>query len=344
MKVSKTTLLSSTVLIAFSSSVLAQSELVKDKFTQVVPKAFESVVEKARAYRLPNSEQYNPDEAIQLLEGLVKQKDDYFRGYFNLGLAYGEQRQYKSAQDSFRKAIDIADRDSIPDVTVYNSAGWIHMLSGDYNGAEELYLEALERDGAGIVSVTDDVRQALYYNLGLLYFNTQKFDLAEEKLAVAQEQYDSKAANKLLAVIAKVRSDSPITVFYYPKRADGPRVKEALSKVTFATNVLQLTSNAYYDNHSLGVNYIICGAGTPAAAVREIAKSLMGRGIRLQYVGGYFRGEKNTLNRVIDIRSAGDQEYFDSAQVLDESDLENVSCTSTSRQAEWQHGQMDGFG
>lgn len=114
---------------------------VVDKFGQGVPKHLDAVVTEARKNRL-NPGSGNLSESITELERVVEEKNDYFRAWFNLGLAYwqasSENDLYEKSKRAFDHAIDIRDREKISDISVFNSAGWVSMRAGDYNSAGEI--------------------------------------------------------------------------------------------------------------------------------------------------------------------------------------------------------------
>ncbi|NBC47731.1 MAG: tetratricopeptide repeat protein [Gammaproteobacteria bacterium] len=177
---------------------------VVDQFGQRIPEQLDTLVTQARKQRLPYLENfYNIDQSIATLEQVVNEKGDYFRAWFNLGLAYwqasGDSRsRYSQAKEAFDKAIAIRDAEKISDISVFNSAGWVSMRAGDHRSAEHYFLRGLEDIEQG----SDYTKEALYSNLGRVYFYTQRFDKAIEFSRIAVDRFgnDDSAAETLTLV------------------------------------------------------------------------------------------------------------------------------------------------
>ncbi len=174
--------------------------LVTDKFGQLVPVSFDSKLIEAKEYRLPYNEKYDPEKSIEVLESMVSKKPDYYRGYYNLGLAYSELNEYEKSKSSFDKALEIRSKNTIEDVTIFNSAGWSSLKAQDYKEAEVLFKKGIEEKDKNTLRSN----RSLYNNLGLLYFYTQRFDKAEAYLNIAKDKYKSKSAAQTLQVIKEL--------------------------------------------------------------------------------------------------------------------------------------------
>ena len=175
-----------------------------DAFGQMVAPDINIAVDQAKQQRLPYDK--TPDQAkrdaaaaVRALEAIVAAKPDYYRGLFNLGLAYDQAGDYAKANETFDKAIALRGSLAIKDISLLNSAGWVSMQNGDYANAEKRLLLALENIAQG----ERFTQAAIYNNLGQLYFFTQRFDEAGKFLTIAKDQYGSKSAANTLALIAK---------------------------------------------------------------------------------------------------------------------------------------------
>jgi tetratricopeptide (TPR) repeat protein len=173
-----------------------------DQFGQDVPPDFNKKIDEIKEYRLPyqNNTKYNPRKAIDLANELLKTKPDYYRAYYNLGLAYSELNDYENASKNFDKAFEIREKYKIPDVTIFNSAGWVSMKFGDYKKAEDLFKRGIALEDKN----KESSNRSLYNNLGLLYFNTQRFDEAKKYLTVARDKYKSDSAANTLKIIEEI--------------------------------------------------------------------------------------------------------------------------------------------
>lgn len=179
---------------------MATASVAADKFKQDVPPGFEKKIIEAKEYRLPYNEKYDPEKSVKILKDLLKVKPDYYRAHYNLGLAYSELNDYQNAKESFEKAFEMREKESIPDVTIFNAAGWASMKAGDYKRAEELFMKGIELKKDN----TFRSNRALYNNLGLLYFNTQRFNEAKRYLEVARDEYGSRSAANTLQIIKEL--------------------------------------------------------------------------------------------------------------------------------------------
>ncbi len=173
-----------------------------DAFGQDVPAYFEEKINEAKEYRLPytNNKNYNPSKAVDILKELLQTKPDYYRAYYNLGLAYSELNDYENAKKSFDEAFKIREKYNIPDVTIFNSAGWVSMKYSDFKRAEDLFKQGISLKDKNNFSSN----RSLYNNLGVLYFNTQRFDDAKKYLTIAKNEYKSEAAANTLKIIDEI--------------------------------------------------------------------------------------------------------------------------------------------
>ncbi len=186
----------------------AHAANVVDKFGQRVSEQLDALVTQARKQRLPYLEDtYDIDRSIAILEEVVGENDDYFRAWFNLGLAYWQasadsSSRYIQSKDAFDRAIAIRDAEEIPDISVFNSAGWVSMRAGDYDSAEHYLLRGLDDIEHG----SEYTKEAIYSNLGRVYFYTQRFDKAVEFSRIAVNRFGNKdSAVETLTLVQKTR-------------------------------------------------------------------------------------------------------------------------------------------
>jgi tetratricopeptide (TPR) repeat protein len=188
----------------FVSPLAAQS---LDQFGQAVDPALATKVDQARQMRLPGSK--SPDAARDsarksavILQDIVKKRPDYYRAWFNLGLALNQTGDYAGAKAAFEQAIALRTKLSIKDISLLNSAGWAAMQNGDYASAETWLLIALKDIDQGSAST----KGSIYYNLGQLHFFTQRFDQARAYLKIARDQFGSQQAVETLRLIEQTKS------------------------------------------------------------------------------------------------------------------------------------------
>jgi len=190
------------ILLSAIAGALLWSQTVEDKFGQHVVTTFELDLQKAKTLRLPYKAEYNPQESIELLQKMVKEKPDYYRGHYNLGLAYMETKEYSKSKASFDRALDIRKEQNIADATIFNAAGWSAMKAQDYKRAEKLFLQGVTNKALN----SKNSNATLFANLGLLYFYTQRFDEALKYLSIAQKEYGSTSARTTIDSIKEIRS------------------------------------------------------------------------------------------------------------------------------------------
>jgi Tfp pilus assembly protein PilF len=178
-----------------------------DQFGQTITPDINAAVDQAKTLRLPydkTPEKAKSDAAfaVKTLEAIVAAKPDYYRGLFNLGLAYDQAGEVAKANETFEKAIELRQKLAIKDISLLNSAGWVSLQNGDYASAEKRLLLALENIDQG----APFTQSAVYNNLGQLYFFTQRFDEAKKYLTIAKDKYASKSAAETLDLIDKTNA------------------------------------------------------------------------------------------------------------------------------------------
>lgn len=133
----------------------------QDKFQRTIPNNLVLRFNKAKTLR----DQSRLPNAIQELNTIISINPGYYQSWYNLGLAYNSQKDYAKAEDSYKKALAIRDKENIPDAMIYNSMGVMYIQKGDYNSAEKNL--KLAEQHIGWLSI--DQKQKLYNNLGVLY-------------------------------------------------------------------------------------------------------------------------------------------------------------------------------
>ncbi len=127
------------------------------------------------------------------LQAVIKERPDYYRALFNLGLVYQAQGKNDQALQTLEKAKNLRDTLHISDSSILNSIGWVYMNSGKFDEAESNFLAALKEGHEDAVNT-----QRLLNNLGYLYL--QKGDTGKSRfyLEKAINEYQSTGAQRLL--------------------------------------------------------------------------------------------------------------------------------------------------
>ena len=107
------------------------------------------------------------DEAIQMLETLVKTKPDCYEASILLGELLCEQERFKEAANVYNEAL----RYKPPDFDLYYNLGIVYTRLSDFQMAKEMYEKAAA------------INHRMYganYNLGLIAFIQRDYDTAEK--------------------------------------------------------------------------------------------------------------------------------------------------------------------
>jgi tetratricopeptide (TPR) repeat protein len=86
-----------------------------------------------KALALLDAEKYS--EAIQLLKAVTGKTSKFSAPYINLGIAYTRSGELDKAEESLKKALEIADQHPV----AYNELGLVYRQTGRYKEARELY-------------------------------------------------------------------------------------------------------------------------------------------------------------------------------------------------------------
>lgn len=85
-------------------------------------------------------------EAINILEQVVEANPEFYFGWHNLALAYHAVGQFQEAKSSYEKAAQLEPKQSLRDVSLYNSFGYFLYQQKQYKGAIKQFNKALEID------------------------------------------------------------------------------------------------------------------------------------------------------------------------------------------------------
>jgi tetratricopeptide (TPR) repeat protein len=173
-------------------------------FGQTVSATAKANVDKARALRMGvNGQAADLRQSILILESVIKENPEYYRAWYNLGLAKLKAEPDNTAgfEAPLKKAIEIQESNtSIRDGSVYNTLGYGYLQNGDHKQAIDFLLKGLTVPGN-----SDWTSSALHYNLGRLYYETQDFSRAEHYLSISRDKYGNPAAGQLLDSISKLQ-------------------------------------------------------------------------------------------------------------------------------------------
>lgn len=162
----------------------------------------ESVTQLQAARSLRRQQDY--DRAIEAFEDLVRAEPDYYRAHYNLGLAYADSGEYEKAIEALEEALTIRNEERLPEYTIFNSIGWVHLLKGDYSAAERHFQAGLDQ----VERLDDDSHLRVLNNLGLLYLYSGRYQEAQETLESAVEEFGSETASRSLELLQAVRKQA----------------------------------------------------------------------------------------------------------------------------------------
>jgi tetratricopeptide (TPR) repeat protein len=204
-----------TILIILTSIHLYSSEKIcennestyNDGYQKNVPCDFKNKIENVKDLRISGrnpSVAFNPNEAIKILTKMLEKKSDYYRGAYNMGLAYAIKDDYDKAIKYINKAIKIKERNgNISDISVYNSAGWIYNKSKKYDDA----IKALKKGEEGINDQTyKSTKRSLYVNLGTAFYHKKDYEKSLKYFEKSQEILSSDYAKQMIKGIKELIS------------------------------------------------------------------------------------------------------------------------------------------
>jgi tetratricopeptide (TPR) repeat protein len=156
---------------------------------ELQPGAIEVLVALAKSYFIANQ----PDQAIQLVEQVVKKNPEHFRAINLLGEIYLSQKRFSEAEDNFRKAIAVQDKWSVP----YQNLVKVKLLQDKQEEALSVLKEGFEKSQDQVLGI--ELASAL-----------DKLGLADESKQTYQEILDKHPGNMLAAnnlVMIMLRGD-----------------------------------------------------------------------------------------------------------------------------------------
>ena len=130
------------------------------------------------------------DGAEAILTDVLRQKSDYYRALYNLGLIYQAKNELPKAIETLEKAKAIRDNQHLSDNTILNSLGWTYLMSGDLKRAEVSLKEAYEKKSENKAS-----NARLLNNLGSLYLQKGETNESRKYLAESISAYPENSAN-----------------------------------------------------------------------------------------------------------------------------------------------------
>jgi len=182
-----------------SFMALASASYADDRFQPDVDSVVVQSLEKARNERRAG----HLGQSITQLQHILDIRPDYYLAKYNLALAYADNRQYRDAEKSYIDAVRLSKEKRIVDYSLYNSFGWMYMLSGEFAKAEEQFNVVL----AHINEVPTEVGKGkAYNNSGLNYIYLGKYKEAENNLTIAVQRYRNRSAADNLRLLQKVRA------------------------------------------------------------------------------------------------------------------------------------------
>lgn len=179
---------------AFGADTAAQDPV--DKFQPQMDTAAVRTVEQART--MVRQKQLSP--AVEQLSTVTTQHPDYYRGFYNLGLALAKAGRPDEALVALDKAAALKKEKGIEDLTLLPSIGWTQYLAGDYDDAAKSLEEALQQEG-----LSDGSRVKVLNNLGTVYKRLGAYDDARSVLQRSAATGSARAEANLKIIDATER-------------------------------------------------------------------------------------------------------------------------------------------
>lgn len=172
------------IMLSFVYNVDAQ----EDKYQKDINETNVELLEEARQLRKNN----NNVEAINKLRHLLEIEPEYYLAHYNLALSFLSINEYDSAITYFITALEIREKYLLPETSIYNTLGYTYYTIGDYSNAEKYYLEGIKEENQELL--TENSKQKLYNNTGLLYMNNGLYKESEFYLQYSLDSFNSKQA------------------------------------------------------------------------------------------------------------------------------------------------------
>jgi tetratricopeptide (TPR) repeat protein len=180
-------------LLFLVDSGLCVAEQNRDPYQNVAPE----LVKKVDLAKQKQIDRTDLKQAESLLSDVLKQKPDYYRALYNLGLLYDSEGDYEKAIKTLKKAEAVRYGENIPDNSVLTSLGWAYLNAGDVDKAEDYLKKAYATRDDNNASAS----KRILNNLGLLYLQKGQAEEARKYLTEAIDKFQSTTAVNILKVV-----------------------------------------------------------------------------------------------------------------------------------------------
>ena len=158
------------------------------------------------------------DEAIQMLENLIKTKPDCYDASILLGELLCEQEKFKEAAKVYNEAL----RYNPNDFDLFYNLGIVYTRLSDFQMAKEMYERA---------AAINHRMYAVNYNLGLIVFIQKDYDLAERYFVKAMDgEYEAEAYYALAKIYIRKNDKDKAIIFLNKAIELEPRLLNKASK------------------------------------------------------------------------------------------------------------------
>lgn len=170
-----------------------------DDFQKDIPEAATLSVARSKDFR----SRKQLDVAEKTLREVLATYPDYYKARYELGLVYQDRSDYTAAIRELESARTIREKQNLPEYSIYNTLGWVYMLTGLNERAEENYLTALNYESKN----TPESNRRLYNNIAWFYYTLGKAGEARKYVDIATEKYQSDSAVELKKLIEQLAVD-----------------------------------------------------------------------------------------------------------------------------------------
>src|SRR5258708_241549 len=124
------TLIPKLILMLLLGRALSADEQARDIYQHDIAPDLVKKVDMAKEKQVDGTDL---KQAESLLSDVVKQKPDYYRALYNLGLVYEKKGEYEKAIKTLKEAEAIRYGQDIPDNSILNSLGWAYLNASDFD-------------------------------------------------------------------------------------------------------------------------------------------------------------------------------------------------------------------
>jgi hypothetical protein len=128
-----------------------------------------------------------------------------------------------------------------------------------------------------------------------------------------------------LLLLQSAAAGDPLLILYYKKTRDSNRVIDAINSAVATdlpnSQIVSVDANPYYEERELGTNAVYCGELTSQNDVKIIVETLIDAGVELRYIGPFLQPEINRVKNIIDIRSVGDEEFYNNFSAISKQEI-----------------------